>query len=446
MASSSLSRTLGTATDTKKWTNSFWWKPAIGGSQQQIFNVSNGTADNTFFLVQYRDNAEIRLNGYNTTWLTTNRKFRDYSAWYHVVVVADSTESTASNRLKLYINGTEETSFATDNRASISQNQTWGINLAQPHFIGSEGGSGSFIEGLLSHIHFIDGTAYPASTFGETDATTGIWKAKTSPSVTYGTNGFFLKGENSSALGTDSSGNGNNFTVNGTPTQTIDTPSNVFATGNPLYRWSYNQTQTNGNTSFAGTQNQWQGASSTLGISKGKYYFEAKITNDNGLSNGSTAMLIGFMGLDDYNLTNPTRNLVAHFSFDGGEIFVADATNTTATTADYGTFATNDIMGVALDYDNELISYYKNGTAIVTNFNYGSATYPSTLKDGKTITPVFVSYGTNAVSANFGNGFFGTTAVASATTDESGLGIFEYTVPSGYYALCTKNINEQEYS
>ena len=137
---------------------------------------------------------------------------------------------------------------------------------------------------------------------------------------------------------------------------------------------------------------------------------------------------------------------MAFYNNDGGEISVADATNTQSTTADYGIFNNGDIMGVALDYDNELISFYKNGTAIVTDFDYGARTYPSTLTDGKFVSPVFVHYGSGSVSANFGNGFFATTAVASATTDESGLGIFEYDVPTGYYALCTKNINEQEYS
>jgi hypothetical protein len=102
-------------------------------------------------------------------------------------------------------------------------------------------------DGLMAHVHFIDGTAYDASAFGETDATTGIWKPKTAPVVTYGTNGFFLKFENSASFGTDSSPNGNNFTVNGTMTQTIDTPSNVFATWNPLYRGTHNNLFSNGN-------------------------------------------------------------------------------------------------------------------------------------------------------------------------------------------------------
>jgi len=455
MATTYLTRTPSSnGTSGTTFTFSAWVKRSGIANIPRIFEFYNNTSN--YISLRFRDDGSnaSKLQFYSESGgsgyqLTTAQSFRDLNAYYHFVMVVDTTESTDTNRLKLYVNGSRVTEFGSGGYANIYPSLNHNMNFnnsGNVQYIGRKWENSDYFDGLMTHIHFIDGTAYQASTFGETDATTGIWKPKTAPSVTYGTNGFFLKGENSSALGTDSSGRGNNFTVNGTPTQTIDTPSNVFATGNPLYKWSYNQTQTNGNTSFAGTQNQWQGASSTLGISKGKYYFEVKITNDNGLSNGSSAMLIGFMGLDDYNISNPSRNLVALYSYDGGEIFVADATNSTATTADYGTFATNDIMGVALDYDNELISFYKNGSAIATNFDYGAVATSDTLKDGKTITPVFVSYGTNAVSANFGNGFFGTTAVASATTDASGLGIFEYTVPSGYYALCTKNINAQEYS
>jgi hypothetical protein len=121
-------------------------------------------------------------------------------------------------------------SFATDTQPSLNQNSSLG-NGTYTQQVGLYGSNSSYyFNGSMSHFHFIDGTAYDASTFGETDATTGIWKPKTAPSVTYGTNGFFLKFENSGSMGLDSSGNGNNFTVNGTLTQTVDTPSNVFAT------------------------------------------------------------------------------------------------------------------------------------------------------------------------------------------------------------------------
>jgi hypothetical protein len=203
---------------------------------------------------------------------------------------------------------------------------------------------------------------------------------------------------------------------------------------NPLYKWTYNLTLTEGNLSCAGTQSQWQGAIGSIGISKGKWYYEVKFTSATDVGD----FYIGFGGLDNFVLGSPAfRNAVAFYNFDGGEINVADTSNPTVTTADYGTFANGDIMGVALDYDNELITIYKNGSAIVTNFDYGSATYPSTLINGKTISPVVGHYGSGSVSFNFGNPSF---TISSGNTDGAGFGNFEYAVPSGYYSLNTKNL------
>ena len=167
-------------------------------------------------------------------FIYTNRKFRDTSAWYHLVIATDTTQSTAGDRVKIYVNGVQETSFAT----STIPNQN-----VQPHYLYNNmtkvigayaNGPANYFDGQMAHFHMTDGTAYQASTFGETDATTGIWKPKVSPSVTYGNNGFFLKFDNSANMGLDSSGNTNNFTVNGTIIQTKDTPSNVFASLNAI--------------------------------------------------------------------------------------------------------------------------------------------------------------------------------------------------------------------
>ena len=438
MASTYLTRTPSSAGTQTKATISVWLKRANLTSNQCYFSTGN---NNVVF--KFVSNDKLTVYDYNGVSmdleLTTTQLFRDTSAWYHIVVSLDSTQATASDRAKLYVNGSLISNF--DSTTYPTQNYNFKVNGTLEHFIGRLSGLSQYFDGSLAHFHNIDGTAYDASAFGETDATTGIWKPKTAPSVTYGTNGFFLKFENSGAFGTDSSGNGNNLTVNGTMTQTIDTPSNVFATGNPLYKWNYNLSSTNGNTSFSGSTTQWQGMSSTLGISKGKYYYEAKFTSATNI----TDWVIGFMGLEDYNLTNATRNLVGFYNFDGGEIWTADAVNNTATTNDYGTFSNGDIIGVALDYDNETISIYKNGSAMITNFNYGAVGTSTSLKGGKAITPVFVNYGSGGLSVNFGNGYFGTTAVASAQNPDDGIGIFEYSVPTGYKALCTKSINAQEY-
>ena len=282
----------------------------------------------------------------------------------------------------------------------------------------------------MSHINVTDGTAYDATAFGEYDATTGIWKPKTAPSVTYGTNGFFLKFENSGSMGTDSSGNGNNFTVNGTMTQTIDTPSNVFNTWNALDKHA-SSTLSNGNTKYAtsGTS-QYEPAKCTLGFSAGKYYSEHQI---NSLS--TTACFIGIYGTSVSGQSQSEMDTLRFcYNVNNGEI-IKNASNLQTGGA---TFTTNDILGIEVDCDSGTLKFYKNGTQVGT-----------TITDSD-ISSTEWTFGTQprlaTFSSNFGNGYFGTTAVASAQNPDDGIGIFEYSVPTGYKALCTKSINAQEYS
>ena len=434
MASTDLTITLGTATDLKTWTWSAWIKRSKLGLEQGLYN---GDATSNYWTTIYFDSSD-RLHyqdvsaGSSRQELTTNRVFRDTSAWYNIQVVYDSTEGTASNRLKFYVNGVQETSFATSTYPS--SNETTQINGNDTTRIGSQIYSGNNdFDGSMTHVHFIDGTAYDADTFGETDATTGIWIPKTAPSVTYGTNGFFLKGENSGALGTDSSGNANNFTVNGTPTQTIDTPSNVFATLNPLSSTTF-PTFAHGNTQTVISTSDSNGAIArgTMFVSKGKYYWEVKMTansasvrNEIGVETAdSMASNIAVAGLFG---TGKARG------YRGDGLTIRDGN----TTASYGASYTNgDIIGVALDIDAGTLVFYKNGvsqgTAFsdLTNDTWGIA----------------LGQANNTFQVNTGNGFFGTTAVASAQNPDDGIGIFEYDVPTGYKALCTKSINAQEYS
>src|SRR6056300_808312 len=233
MASTYLSRSNGTPTSQQIFTFSAWVKRSglnPSGNNMQFFSIYNDTSNRMDFRFQTGDTIDF----YHTSSLgrlTTNRLFRDTNAWYHIVLRVDTTQSTSSDRYRLYINGVQETSFSTETQPS--QNANLGTNFST-FSIGDDSYGSSDYDGSMAHIHYTDGQSYAPTTFGETDATTGIWKPKTAPSVTYGTNGFFLKFENSGAFGTDSSGNANNFTVNGTMTQTIDTPSNVFATINPL--------------------------------------------------------------------------------------------------------------------------------------------------------------------------------------------------------------------
>ena len=433
-SSDNLSRTAGTPTSQRIFTISAWIKIVKLNTSDGSYIIGQNSTNESYFRINSSNQLMFAdrdaTSGPSDFVLTSNALLRDLSAWYHVVVSVDTTQATDTNRGKLYINGELQTLSAS---IYPPQNYDTMMNLSGATL--KIGQVFDYLDGYLSEVYLIDGQQLTPTSFGETDTTTGIWKP-TAYAGTYGTNGFFLKFANSAALGTDSSGNGNNFTVNNLTSvdQSTDTPTNNFATMNPLYAWTYNLTLTEGNLSCAGTQNQWQGAIGSIGISKGKWYYEVKFTSATNVGD----FYIGFGGLDNFVPGSPAfRNGVTFYNFDGGEMYVADTSNTTATTADYGTFANGDIMGVALDYDNELITIYKNGSAIVTNFDYGAATYPSTLINGKTISPVVGHYGSGSVSFNFGSPPF---TISSGNTDGAGFGNFEYAVPAGYYSLNTKNL------
>jgi hypothetical protein len=297
----------------------------------------------------------------------------------------------------------------------------------------------------MSHFHFIDGTAYQASTFGEYDAN-GVWKIKTEPSVTYGNNGFFILKDGNSV--TDQSGNGNNFTVSGgTLTNTEDSPSNVFATWNPLVGSNaggatvYYPNLENGNTKATpGNTAQNAIAASTLGASSGKWYAEFVLVSET--DSGAAS----FIGVTDDLSAFQTENIQTSSQVlygDNGTVYSRNSS-----TPDTGTsFSTGDVVGVALDLDNNYIYFSVNGTFVSS----GDPTSGSSGTGGYTLgsgtNEYFFMVGdsrdgnTSVFTANFGNGYFGTTAVSSAGTNASGIGIFEYDVPTGFTALSTKGLN-----
>ena len=243
MATTSIYRT-PSAGDLNKWTMSFWVKRAsIGGHHHLASAVTGG--DNTVMKISNDD--VLYFEEYQSSavgYLKTNRLFRDLGAWYHIVFVWDTDNVTPGDRMILYVNGVRETSFSTETYPGSGQDSLW--NSAMQNTIGEKGSAGYF-DGSMSHIHFCDGYAYAASDFGQTDSTSGIWKIKTSPSVSYGTNGFFLKMEDRTNLDLDSSPNAHTFTTGGTLTATYDNPSNNFCTMNPLQNEIPNATFTHGN-------------------------------------------------------------------------------------------------------------------------------------------------------------------------------------------------------
>ena len=460
MASTDLSRTFASAGNRKKHTYSAWIKLSHLGATSNTFFSNRADNNNRFYYMIANNTVATFPNQFYCYMVQGgsavleaygSAKLRDVSGWYHIVVRMDTTQSTGSDRFRLYINGEQQTlTFG----HTPDLNEDLQANKATAHYIGEEGqGNGQF-DGSISHIHFCDGYSYAPTEFGETDSTTGIWKPKTSPSVTYGTNGFFLKFENSAAMGTDSSGNSNTFTVNGTMTQTIDTPSNVFATLNPL-----NGTQptgglslSNGNTTFAGGEvgSNYSYVGCTLAVSSGKWYWETKVTDLAEIDQVGVALASSV-------LSKVTTNYGLQGTQYGGKAAQFSngykAGNGTGGTY-MGAFSANDIMMVALDLDNNKITFGRNGQwadgSGNANQTYANSTAAYTdLTAGEFYMPAQAkrAYGSNTGTNqyNFGNGYFGTTAVSSAGTN-AGVGTFEYDVPSGFKALCTKNINAEEYS
>ena len=277
MASTYLSKT-PTAGDLNTWTWSGWVKRGKLGSASGLFGARNGSQPEVY---QFSASDTLQVYNYNGSSfpfnLQTNRVFRDTNSWYHIVISVDTTQTTSTDRIKIYVNGEQETSLQTTTYPS--QNFNTFFNSAVVNYVGtSSTADANYFDGSLTHVHFIDGTAYDADTFGETDSTTGEWKPKTAPSVTYGTNGFFLKFENASSFGEDSSGNDNDFTTNGTGTQLVDTPTNVFATMNPLVNSGISYENTNLSVAGGADNNfGWGTLPGRMNNASAGWYYEMKV-------------------------------------------------------------------------------------------------------------------------------------------------------------------------
>jgi len=439
MASTYLTNSFSSPTNNKKWTWSAWVKRSKKGSGQPLFYADDGSANYVTY-IRFRDTDQLDFSnqwaGSNDSVLLTNRKFRDTNCWYHIQAVLDTANSTAADRQILYVNGERETSFATETTGTLNRGST--INDGYQHRIGRGNNSfgSDYFDGLMSHVHFSDGQALAPTVFGSTDSTTGEWKINTNPSFTLGTNGFTILKDGNTV--TDQSSNSNDWTVaGGSLTNTEDCPSNVFATLNPLTRMASVMTFShNNNTITTDSSSTFVTATSTLAMSSGKYYFEMKRIAERGLI-GITNVETTKLNLTGQYYPGDTDNTndYGYYSDDGK---VYNNGNPSGTGATWGN---NDIVGCAVDLDNRKIYWHKNGTYI----NSGN---PSAGSGGQTIpsdlTYYFAvsGYTSTTFQCNFGNGLFGTTAISSEGSNASGHGKFEYDVPTGYTALCTKGLNE----
>jgi hypothetical protein len=436
-----LNRTLGTATNRKIWTWSGWVKRSALTSRTTLFSASvDGNNESTFWL-NSNDNLTIQeyISASNID-LQTTQLFRDVSAWYHIVIAYDSTQATSTNRIRVYVNGTEVTSFSTSVYPSLNYETRINNNVA--HEIGRTSSDyTNFFNGYQSEIYFIDGQQLAPSDFGEFDEDSGIWKP-IAYTGTYGTNGFYLEFKDSSALGDDTSGNSNDFTVNNLTSidQTTDTPTNNFATWSPLFGGNAQYaTFSEGNLKLDGNNasNAGTNLNSTIGASSGKYYMEVKALDIQGASYPG----VGVMMEDDVFVSlgqvggNP--NSVSYRP--GGTVITNGSVTSTQ-----DTYTDNDIIGIALDLDNGAVYFAKNGTYQNSGVPTSGASRTGSLYNFTPSSKVYffgatVYDTTSVISANFGNAPY---TIASGNADANGYGNFEYAVPSGYYALNTKNLAE----
>ena len=397
------------------------------------------------------------INSSTAANLVTERQFTDTNGWYHIVFTIDTTLGTSTDRMKIYVNGERITTF-NGGTTFPAQNSSFGqfSDTGATLNIGNTANRGAF-SGLMSHVHYTPYTAYDASAFGSTDSTTGEWQINTAPNVTYSTAGFFILKDGNSV--TDQSGNSNNFTVGaGTLTKTEDNPSNVFDTINTNFAKTggVNGRDSNirvfidnGATRLSTDVALWTTMLGSISMFSGKYYWECKRTVE-----GSPSNQLAYVGIEPLDTAGTTlgspvgtnTNAISYHT--GGSVNKSNSSQS-------GTWASwqsnNDIVQVAIDMDNYFIYFGKNGTWQNSGdpTSGGSGTGGIAILAGKGYVNGFTTHrgGGSAggdksmLKMNFGNGYFQTTAVASAGTNASGNGIFEYDVPAGYTALSTKGLN-----
>jgi hypothetical protein len=432
-ASAYFNRTPASASNRKTWTWSGWVKRGTLGVNQQLVSAAN-TASNYYFYIRFLANDTLEIFDYNAVggvylWqLATSQVFRDPSAWYHLVFSVDTTQATASNRVKLYVNGVQVTAFGTANYPSLNFDTQ--INYNGAHYIGTYIASSSYLDGYLTEINFIDGQALTPSSFGFTDGN-GIWQP-TSYAGTYGTNGFYLNfsdnsGATATTIGKDYSGNGNNWTPNNisvtagvTYDSMIDVPTlyadggngrGNYATFNPLLYAAASgyRTLSNGNLTSVGNSatNNGNDYSTISTTTTGKWYAEFTVTGSSGI--------YPEVGIIDINYANNGAGQVGTTT--NSACYLASGSKVVANvTTSYGSsFTTNDVIGVAVDCTNGTLTFYKNNVSQGTAYSWTGGTI-----DFYFSTAVYQS-GTG-FNANFGQR------------------PFSYTPPTGFVALNTQNL------
>jgi len=355
----------------------------------------------------------------------------------HLCVAIDTTQGTASDRVKVYINGTQETSFGTetycDQNLELSMNQNHitriGTRATSP--------SGKYFDGYMCETVLVDGSALAPTEFGEFDSDSPtIWKPKDVSGLTFGTNGFYLDFKDSSALGNDVSGNNNDFTANNLTAvdQATDTPTNNFATLNPLNAvgTGNNPTYSEGNCKAVSSTDEYFGGSGSIGVASGKWYFEVKLTAESSSGQGVIAVStnVGEEARQNRHIGQLTTGpSVGYYGSNGNKVVDGGSD------ASYGdSYAAGDIVGIALNCDDNEVVFYKNGTAQAsgTAISMTSSSEFWFLSLGDAGSTTYATY-----EVNFGNPSY---TISSGNADANGYGAFEYAPPSGYLAINSANL------
>jgi len=444
--SASLTKSVSGTSQTTAGTISFWFKRGVLSTNQRVW--INYVDANNYGAIKLQSDNKMEVvvvdGGSVTGKLVTNRLFKDCSAWYHCCVAINSSDGTAGNRMRLYINGTEETSFATDTNPSSGATMeffTDGTNKI------GQMNSDQYFDGYIAEFVMIHGSQLTPSSFGEFDSDSPtIWKPK-AIALTFGSKDYYLDFKDSGDLGDDESGQGNDFTENNLAAtdQSTDTCTNNFCTWNGV-EYSGDVALSEGNLQGSGSDadDYHEGARGTMAVSSGKWYWEVKAVE---VGDTSNIVIAGIMSADhSFRKDAEDELLVGTYgmrSSDGKSVISSGSALAYATWG--AAFVDGDILNFALDMDNNRLYIGKGGSWADGSGNIDEASinaYLSLSTTPSAYMPMVIGYSTGAAikyQANFGNAPY---SISSGNADANGYGNFEYSVPSGYYALNTKNLAE----
>ena len=457
--SEKLSRTPSSASNSKKWTYSFWLKRTQLGINSYHLEAK-GSGDR-FFILGFNENDNLLIYDiYSDDYGKVLRmKFRDIAAWYHIVLAIDTTDGTAGNRNKFYVNGVLVTDYVTD-YGDFPQNHDTQINKAVVHNIGYRTDINQYASGYQAETCLIDGAALAPTSFGEFDDS-GIWKPIDVTELTFGTNGFYQEYESSSALGADTvpGGNSNDYAASNIAAadQATDTPTNNFCTINTPFDPYVGgpPTITEGATIMTAGSSGQQDSYGTMPLFKGKWYFEFSVLNVGGLAIAN--MFGGVVKVNRLLQSSYNNAANGHHSHDGGW---GGGVNAVGVHSGSGSgfsavsgAAVDVVVGVAVDMDNGKIWWASGGTYASSSgsvSNPVNGTLPQfsnllTQYPGEPVVPAYNHYvhqATTKSAFNFGNPFDHAFTDIGTNSDANGYGSFAYTPPAGYYAICSKNLAE----